>query len=169
MRRYKDISGCRLLRVLTKTLIFDVTGVNMHYLSENSAGDNAEATSPRWSDKAFYADCLLRRGLVGNDSFCFLWDLTRMCQGIACWGFLLKRLNVATWQTYLLRKCKYFLSFFLSNCWFTIILYRSLKSYCHSRDKFASLKRCTVEPQWLEHLRDHDNSFETWVVRATEG
>ena len=28
----------------------------------------------------------------------------------------------------------------------------------------------TVEPQWLEHLWDHDgNSFETWVVRATEG
>ena len=27
----------------------------------------------------------------------------------------------------------------------------------------------TVEPQWLEHLRDHGNSFETWVVRATEG
>ena len=27
----------------------------------------------------------------------------------------------------------------------------------------------TVEPQWLEHLWDHGNSFETWVVRATEG
>ena len=27
----------------------------------------------------------------------------------------------------------------------------------------------TVEPQWLEHLLDHGNSFETWVVRATEG
>ena len=27
----------------------------------------------------------------------------------------------------------------------------------------------TVEPQWLEHLRDHENSFDTWVVRATEG
>ena len=26
----------------------------------------------------------------------------------------------------------------------------------------------TVEPQWLEHLWDHGNSFETWVVRATE-
>ena len=47
MRRYKGISGCRLLRVLIKTLIFDVTYVNMDYLSENPAGDNAEATSPR--------------------------------------------------------------------------------------------------------------------------
>ena len=28
--------------------------------------------------------------------------------------------------------------------------------------------RNTVEPQWLEHLWDHGNSFETWVVRATE-
>ena len=26
-----------------------------------------------------------------------------------------------------------------------------------------------VEPQWLEHLWDHGNSFETLVVRATEG
>ena len=27
----------------------------------------------------------------------------------------------------------------------------------------------TVEPQWLEHLWGHGNSFETWVVRAIEG
>ena len=27
----------------------------------------------------------------------------------------------------------------------------------------------TVELQWLEHLWDHGNSFETWVVRTTEG
>ena len=27
----------------------------------------------------------------------------------------------------------------------------------------------TVKPQWLEHLWDHRNLFETWVVRATEG
>ena len=27
----------------------------------------------------------------------------------------------------------------------------------------------TVKPQWLEHLWDHGNSFETWIVRATEG
>ena len=26
-----------------------------------------------------------------------------------------------------------------------------------------------VEPQWLEHFWDHGNSYETWVVRATEG
>ena len=26
----------------------------------------------------------------------------------------------------------------------------------------------TVEPQWLEHLWDHGNLFETWVVRAIE-
>ena len=29
-------------------------------------------------------------------------------------------------------------------------------------------ERYTVEPQWLEHLWDRGNSFETWVVRATE-
>ena len=27
----------------------------------------------------------------------------------------------------------------------------------------------TVELQWLEHLRDYENLFETGVVRATEG
>ena len=26
-----------------------------------------------------------------------------------------------------------------------------------------------VEIQWLKHLWDHGNLFETWVVRATEG
>ena len=25
-----------------------------------------------------------------------------------------------------------------------------------------------VELQWLEHLRDHENMFETWEVRANE-
>ena len=29
--------------------------------------------------------------------------------------------------------------------------------------------KCTVTSQWLEHLQDHGNLFETWVVRATEG
>ena len=29
--------------------------------------------------------------------------------------------------------------------------------------------RRIVKPQWLEHLWDHRNLFETWVVRATEG
>ena len=27
----------------------------------------------------------------------------------------------------------------------------------------------TVELQWLEHLWDHGNLFEIWVVRVTEG
>ena len=27
----------------------------------------------------------------------------------------------------------------------------------------------TVEHQWLEHLWDHENKFETGVVRANEG
>ena len=27
----------------------------------------------------------------------------------------------------------------------------------------------TVELQWLKHHWDHENLFETWVVRATEG
>ena len=26
-----------------------------------------------------------------------------------------------------------------------------------------------VELQWLEHVWDHGNLFETWVVRASEG
>ena len=26
----------------------------------------------------------------------------------------------------------------------------------------------TVELQWLEHLWNHENMFETWVVRANE-
>ena len=34
---------------------------------------------------------------------------------------------------------------------------------------FKQTKLYTVEPQWLEHLWDHGNSFETWVVRATVG
>ena len=36
-------------------------------------------------------------------------------------------------------------------------------------NSFYILNICTVEPQWLEHLWDHGNLFETWVVRATEG
>ena len=31
------------------------------------------------------------------------------------------------------------------------------------------INKNTVELQWLEHLWDHGNAFETWVVRATEG
>ena len=30
------------------------------------------------------------------------------------------------------------------------------------------IKKSTVQPQWLEHLLDHGNLFEIWVVRATE-
>ena len=29
--------------------------------------------------------------------------------------------------------------------------------------------KCTTKAQWLEHLRDHGNLFETQVVRGTEG
>ena len=29
--------------------------------------------------------------------------------------------------------------------------------------------RITVKSQWLEHLWNHGNLFETWVVQATEG
>ena len=31
------------------------------------------------------------------------------------------------------------------------------------------VKITTVELQWLEHLWNHENMFETWVVRASEG
>ena len=34
--------------------------------------------------------------------------------------------------------------------------------------KFNNLTN-TVKPQWLKHLWDHENLFETWVVPATEG
>ena len=37
------------------------------------------------------------------------------------------------------------------------------------RHKTNVCARDTVESQWLEHLRDHGNSFETLVVLATEG
>ena len=38
---------------------------------------------------------------------------------------------------------------------------------------FAMCVQCvkttsTVEPQWLEQHRDHENLFEIWVVRATK-
>ena len=39
----------------------------------------------------------------------------------------------------------------------------------HTLVVMTNVLQCTVEPQWLEHLWDHGNSFETWVVRATEG
>ena len=45
--------------------------------------------------------------------------------------------------------------------------------YAESEKQFNWLNHVfvqnTVELQWLEHLWDHGNSFETWVVRATEG
>ena len=34
---------------------------------------------------------------------------------------------------------------------------------------FLEKKRYTVELQWLEHLWNHENKFETGVVRANEG
>ena len=35
---------------------------------------------------------------------------------------------------------------------------------------FYRMKRHpTVDLQWLEHLWDHGNLLETWIVRATEG
>ena len=34
---------------------------------------------------------------------------------------------------------------------------------------FLGLLEDTAELQWLEHLRDHENEFETGVVRANEG
>ena len=40
----------------------------------------------------------------------------------------------------------------------TKVKYFSLTAFLH-----------TVEPQWLEYLWDHKNSFATWVVRATKG
>ena len=40
----------------------------------------------------------------------------------------------------------------------------------HMYKRFTAPARhkSTVERQWLEHLRDHGNMFETGVVRASE-
>ena len=38
----------------------------------------------------------------------------------------------------------------------------------NQKKKKKKKKKSTVEPQWLKNLWDHGNSFETWVVRATE-
>ena len=42
-------------------------------------------------------------------------------------------------------------------------------SICIRLIKTAWASTYIVGPQWLEHLFDHGNSFETWVVRATDG
>ena len=36
-------------------------------------------------------------------------------------------------------------------------------------DRLYNICIYIVKPQWLEHLWDHGNSFETWLVRAAEG
>ena len=38
-----------------------------------------------------------------------------------------------------------------------------------NKKKKFPIPHITVKPQWLKHLWDHGNSFETSVVRATEG
>ena len=40
---------------------------------------------------------------------------------------------------------------------------------CNKRWKPTKCISSTVKPQWLEHLLDHGNLFEIWVVRDTEG
>ena len=40
--------------------------------------------------------------------------------------------------------------------------------YCKNK-KIGTPKTDTVELQWLEHLWDYENMFETGVVRAIEG
>ena len=39
----------------------------------------------------------------------------------------------------------------------------------HRNAVFVQVHFTTVEPQWLEHLWNHGNLFQIWVVRATEG
>ena len=46
---------------------------------------------------------------------------------------------------------------------------KALLMSIHKMFSWRNKKNITVEPQWLEHLWGHGNSFETWVVRATEG
>ena len=38
-----------------------------------------------------------------------------------------------------------------------------------AKSKFSASFCVTVELQWLKHLWDHENLFETGVVRANEG
>ena len=61
------------------------------------------------------------------------------------------------------------LSFLVFCC--VIVYTTDNQSYrtCSGRSTCLREKICTVGPQWLEHLWDQGNSFETWVVRATEG
>ena len=46
--------------------------------------------------------------------------------------------------------------------------YFSIKPYVVLQKIIPEILPNTVEPQWLEHLWDHGNSFETWVVSAIE-
>ena len=45
---------------------------------------------------------------------------------------------------------------------------RSLISEIYDQSHFLLTDPRTVERQWLEHLWDHENIFETGVVRANE-
>ena len=47
-----------------------------------------------------------------------------------------------------------------------LIALRDLDDRRCSLEHHCKNKHYTVELQWLEHLRDHGNLFETWVVRA---
>ena len=49
----------------------------------------------------------------------------------------------------------------------TIDGYRGRKTTTQQQQQQQQIK-CTVELQWLEHLWDYENMFETAVVRANE-
>ena len=57
------------------------------------------------------------------------------------------------------------------NFLFACLFYISIKTY--SENELYILELCfsqpTVELQWLEHLCDYEDVFETGVVRAIEG
>ena len=54
--------------------------------------------------------------------------------------------------------------------WYSKLFIKKIHRWQKSMHNYPACKKLnTVEPQWLEHLWDHGNSFETWVVRATEG
>ena len=46
---------------------------------------------------------------------------------------------------------------------------RTQLRFTYTMTKIFLYNQTKMEPQWLKHLWDSGNLFETWVVRTTEG
>ena len=102
---------------------------------------------------------LMRARLCWSVSLLLLYHIREhfaCCALLCCWRR--KRLNNG-YEDQILMCC---------NC--RIIRSKWISSrISYSKISYLRTHVYTVEPQWLEHLLDHGNSFETWVLRATEG